>query len=66
MKNNQLSRPKISFIGGGNIGGTLTYLAAIKNLGDVVLFDINDGVFDADSFINIINEYELEEGEIFE
>lgn len=44
MKNNQLSRPKISFIGGGNIGGTLTYLAAIKNLGDVVLFDINEGV----------------------
>ena len=44
MQNNQLSRPKLSFIGGGNIGGTLTYLAAIKNLGDVVLFDINEGV----------------------
>ncbi|MCF8463137.1 MAG: malate dehydrogenase [Rickettsiaceae bacterium] len=44
MTTNKLHRPKISFIGGGNIGGTLTYLAAIKNLGNVVLFDINEGV----------------------
>lgn len=35
---------KISLIGAGNIGGTLAHLAALKNLGDVVLLDVNDGV----------------------
>ena len=39
MKN----RNKISLIGAGNIGGTLAHLIGLKNLGDVVLFDIADG-----------------------
>jgi malate dehydrogenase len=36
-----MKRHKISFIGAGNIGGTLAHLAGLKNLGDIVLFDIN-------------------------
>ena len=32
-----MSRPKIALIGAGQIGGTLAHLAAIKELGDVVL-----------------------------
>ena len=36
-------RPKIALIGAGNIGGTLTHLAAIESLGDVVLFDLSAG-----------------------
>ena len=39
-----MARPKIELIGAGNIGGTLAHLAAIKELGDVVLFDIADGL----------------------
>lgn len=35
---------KIALIGAGNIGGTLAHLAALKNLGDVVLLDVNDGI----------------------
>ena len=35
---------KISLIGAGNIGGTIALLAAIKNLGNVVLVDIAKGV----------------------
>lgn len=37
------SRSKISLIGGGNIGGTLAHLAMMKELGDVVIFDIAEG-----------------------
>ena len=37
-------RNKIALIGAGNIGGTLAHLAAIKELGDVTLFDIADGI----------------------
>lgn len=37
-------RNKISLIGSGNIGGTLAHLIGLKNLGDVVLFDIAEGV----------------------
>lgn len=37
-------RPKISLVGSGNIGGTLAHLIMLKELGDVVLFDINEGV----------------------
>ena len=33
-----MARPKIALIGAGQIGGTLAHLAAIKELGDVVLF----------------------------
>ncbi|TCO72059.1 malate dehydrogenase [Rhodovulum euryhalinum] len=39
-----MARPRIALIGAGQIGGTLAHLAAIKELGDVVLFDIADGV----------------------
>ena len=39
-----MARAKIALIGAGNIGGTLAHLAAIKELGDVVLFDIADGL----------------------
>jgi len=39
-----MARPKIALIGAGQIGGTLAHLAALKELGDVVLFDIADGV----------------------
>ncbi|MEL7115641.1 MAG: malate dehydrogenase [Pseudomonadota bacterium] len=38
-----MARPKIALIGAGQIGGTLAHLAAMKELGDVVLFDIADG-----------------------
>jgi len=38
-----MTRPKIALIGAGQIGGTLAHLAAIKELGDVVLFDIAPG-----------------------
>jgi malate dehydrogenase len=39
-----MSRKKIALIGAGNIGGTLAHLAATKELGDVVLFDVVEGV----------------------
>ena len=39
-----MSRNKIALVGAGNIGGTLALLAGLKELGDVVLFDIVDGV----------------------
>jgi malate dehydrogenase len=39
-----MARPKIALIGSGQIGGTLAHLAAMKELGDVVLFDIAEGV----------------------
>ena len=39
-----MARKKIALIGGGHIGGTLAHLAGLKELGDVVIFDIVDGV----------------------
>ncbi len=39
-----LKRPKIALIGGGNIGGTIAHLLSIKELGDVVMFDILEGI----------------------
>lgn len=39
-----MARNKIALIGGGQIGGTLAHLAGLKELGDVVIFDIVDGV----------------------
>ncbi len=39
-----MARRKIALVGAGQIGGTLAHLAAMKDLGDVVLFDIVDGV----------------------
>jgi len=38
-----MARPKIALIGAGQIGGTLAHLAAIKELGDIVLFDVAEG-----------------------
>jgi malate dehydrogenase len=39
-----MARKKIALIGAGQIGGTLAHLAALKELGDIVLFDIVDGI----------------------
>ncbi len=39
-----MARKKIALIGGGQIGGTLAHLAALKEMGDVVLFDIVEGL----------------------
>jgi malate dehydrogenase len=39
-----MARPKIALIGAGQIGGTLAHLAAMKELGNVVLFDIAEGI----------------------
>ncbi len=38
-----MARPKIALIGAGQIGGTLAHLAATKELGDIVVFDIAEG-----------------------
>jgi len=38
-----MARSKIALIGAGQIGGTLAHLAGLKELGDVVLFDIAEG-----------------------
>ncbi|MBL26783.1 MAG: malate dehydrogenase [Rhodospirillaceae bacterium] len=39
-----MARPKIALVGAGNIGGTLAHLAGLKELGDVAMFDIADGL----------------------
>ena len=39
-----MARKKIALIGGGMIGGTLAHLAALKELGDIVIFDIAVGL----------------------
>jgi malate dehydrogenase len=39
-----MPRSKIALIGGGQIGGTLAHLVGLKELGDVVLFDIVEGL----------------------
>ncbi len=39
-----MSRPKIALIGGGNIGGVLAEQIAYRELGDVVLFDVIEGM----------------------
>ncbi len=41
---NKFKRPKVALIGGGQIGGNLALMAAEKGLGDVVLFDIVEGL----------------------
>ena len=38
-----MARKKIALIGAGQIGGTLAHLAGLKELGDIVLFDIAEG-----------------------
>ena len=35
-----MARPKIALIGGGQIGGVLAQLACLRELGDVVMFDV--------------------------
>lgn len=39
-----MKRPKIALVGAGNIGGTLAYLVGLKELGDLVLIDISEGI----------------------
>jgi malate dehydrogenase len=43
-QNSIMARSKIALIGAGNIGGTLAHLIGLKELGDVVLFDIVKGM----------------------
>lgn len=39
-----MTRPKIAIIGAGQVGGTLALMAAQKELGDIILFDIVEGL----------------------
>jgi malate dehydrogenase len=39
-----MKRPKITIVGAGNVGATAAHLCALKQLGDVVLVDVKDGV----------------------
>lgn len=39
-----MARKKIALIGAGNIGGTMAHLCLLKGLGDVVLYDVIDGL----------------------
>ena len=39
-----MARKKIALVGAGNIGGTLAHLVSLRELGDVVLFDIVEGI----------------------
>src|SRR6185295_20046165 len=39
-----MARKKIALVGAGMIGGTLAHLCALKGLGDVVLFDVVEGL----------------------
>ena len=39
-----MARTKIALIGGGMIGGTLAHLIGLKELGDVIIFDIMEGM----------------------
>jgi len=39
-----MARARIALIGAGQIGGTLAHLIGLKELGDVVLFDVVEGV----------------------
>ena len=39
-----MQRKKIALIGAGNIGGTLAHLIGLKELGDIVLIDIANGI----------------------
>jgi malate dehydrogenase len=71
-----MARNKIALIGGGMIGGTLAHLVALKELGDITVFDIAEGlpqgksldiaqsgpVEDFDAKISGTNKYEAIEG----
>ena len=39
-----MAKPKIALIGGGNIGGVLAEQAAYRELGDVIIFDVVEGM----------------------
>ncbi len=39
-----MARNKIALIGAGQIGGTLAHLIGLKELGDVVMFDVTEGI----------------------
>ena len=39
-----MARNRIALIGAGQIGGTLAHLASIRQLGEIILFDVVDGV----------------------
>jgi malate dehydrogenase len=43
LKDNKMARNKIALLGAGQIGGTLALLSGLKELGDIVLFDIVEG-----------------------
>ncbi len=71
-----MARPKVALIGAGQIGGTLAHLIGLKELGDVVLFDIAEGIPQGkaldliqsspvagfDAYLNGTNSYEASEG----
>jgi len=44
MRSIAMARKKIALIGSGQIGGTLAHLIGLKELGDVVMFDIAEGI----------------------
>jgi malate dehydrogenase len=56
-------KPKISLIGSGNIGGACAYLIATKNLANVVLFDIVEGLPQGKA-LDISSSIIIEEGDI--
>src|SRR5438094_3029597 len=43
-RSSSMARKKIALVGGGMIGGTLAHLCALKGLGDVVLYDVIEGL----------------------
>ena len=48
-----MARNKIALIGAGQIGGTLAHLIGLKQLGDVVMFDVMEGVPELVSMIQV-------------
>src|ERR1700759_5433285 len=44
FKGHPMARNKIALIGAGQIGGTLAHLIGLKHLGDVVMFDVAEGI----------------------
>ena len=53
MASKTIARNKIALVGAGLIGGTLAHLAAMKEMGDIVLFDIAEGMPQGLSLIHI-------------
>jgi malate dehydrogenase len=44
MEGNSMVKPKIALVGGGQIGNSIAHLAAMRELGDVVMFDVKEGL----------------------